>query len=406
MEVEIYIHGVPHGQCVWHTANDDQIINQFYVASESVQTKFLVEVRKSAGKNYCYYSMLKYKNVSADDGRAGSYFGITIRMDMVCVKIKTMFHILEMIYENDILGNFLKREGERLLYIVGDFKDNESQCKNIVDKIMAMLGNSVGGNDFVSIAPSMLTKGYKKLNVAEYSSESAFAYIRQGGSVAVSADYPPIQWAEKFKKKEEELIAMKQQTAQQIVRAQQQATQEIARAQQQASQQLLDQKQRNEAAIQQVKEKAQCEIQQTKAKYAHVEKREQEYNQKIKQVQKENDELQRRVKQQESELQNINIIQVPSSGYNTPKGRGKKPSFMRTIFGKISKMVHLVNKMVPFVNLLIGIVVLFVLLTLKPADKPNTTGTASNIQTEKKQKQHGTKTNSRNAGNSVNADSI
>lgn len=395
MEVEIYIHGVPHGQCVWHTANDDQIINQFYVASESVQTKFLVEVHKSAGKNYCYYSMLKYKNVSADDGRAGSYFGITIRMDMVCVKIKTMFHILEMIYENDILGKFLKREGERLLYIVGDFKDNESQCKNIVDKIMAMLGNSVGGNDFVSIAPSMLTKGYKKLNVAEYSSESAFAYIRQGGSVAVSADYPPIQWSEKFKKKEEELIALKQQTAQQI-----------ARAQQQASQQLLEQKQRSEAAILQVKEKAQCEIQQTKAKYTDVERREQEYNQKIKQVQKENDELQRRVNKLESELQNrdsINdkpiIIPVTHSGGYTTPGRGRKPGFMRTIFGKISKMV-------PFVNLLIGIVVLFVLLLPKPADKPKPTGTASNIQTEKKQTQHGKETDSRDAVNYVNADSI
>ena len=91
MKVDVYIHGVPKGQRIWKTdASDDQVIALSYGAGAEEQTKYLIEVRKSGSDSYCYYSMLKYKDILAQDGRSGSYFGLTVRMDMVCTKIQTI----------------------------------------------------------------------------------------------------------------------------------------------------------------------------------------------------------------------------------------------------------------------------------------------------------------------------
>ena len=211
MKVEVYIHGVPKGQCIWKTdACDDPVITLFYGAGAEEQTKYLVEVRKSGTDSYCYYSMLKYKNVSAQGGRQGSYFGITIRMDMLCTKVQALFHILDIVYNSDVLGSIIKTDGDRLQFLITDFKEVETNCKRIVDKIMAILGQSVWGKDFIVIVPSMLSgKLCSKQNLSDFSSESALSCIRQGGSVSVSTDYLSSQLKAYMKKKDDEVANLR-----------------------------------------------------------------------------------------------------------------------------------------------------------------------------------------------------
>lgn len=336
MKVGVYIHGVPNGQRIWGNGGDDQVINQFYGTGSEEQTKFLAEVRKSGGQNYCYYSILKYKNVSAENGRAGSYFGITIKMDMVCTKVKTVFQILEMVYNNAILGKFIKKEGERLLFLVSDFKEKENLCKAIIEKIMTMLGQSLEGNDFVSITPSMLSgNGTVKYNLAEYSSESAFASLSQYGSVAVSTDYPSTQLSSYIKKKDAELTSFRQQ----------------------ASQELQEQERRSNAAIQQTREQATREIEQMKAKYADIDRKIIEREREIKQLQRNIEQLQSALQERDRMIDKLHRQSGPGYAHGS-SGASSSPSTMKILTSVI----------LPFVNLLIGIVVVVVLFWKMPSD--------------------------------------
>lgn len=352
MKVGFYIHGVPNGQRIWGNGGDDQVINQFYGAASEEQTKFLAEVRKSGGQNFCYYSILKYNNVSAESGRAGSYFGLTIKMDMVCTKVKTMFQILDLIYNSAIVGKFLKKEGERLQYIISDFKEKEDHCKAIFDKIMTLLGQSLDGNDFVSITPSMLNgKGTPKYNLAEYSSEIAFANLNQYGSVAVSAEYPSAHLASFIKKKEAEVSALRQQSAKE----------------------LQEQEQRSNAAIQQTREQAHREIEQTKARYSDIDKKVLEHEQTIKHLHNNVEQLQLALQDRERMIEKLKRMNASGQAVH---GSCSQESMM----GLIS------TRILPFVNLLIGVVVLVVLFLRMPSDSSKTVNQISSDLTELKTK--------------------
>lgn len=352
MKVDVYIHGVPKGQRIWKTdASDDQVITLFYGAGAEEQTKYLVEVRKSGSDNYCYYSMLKYRDVLAQDGRSGSYFGLTIRMDMVCTKIQTMFHILDLVYNSDVLGSIVKTDGERLKFLVADFKDVESNCKRIVDKIMAVLGQSVEGSDFVAIVPSMLSdKGSSKVNLSEYSSEMALNYICQGGSVAVSANYPSSQLAAYMKMKEDEVANLRIQNQQQI--------ENIQRGEAKVRQEL---EKRYQSEIQEIQKQRKNEVESIKTKYADVDVQ-------IKKLKKEIEEKNNKIDKLHQKL-NFGIDATSYVPHH-------KASLVKVISTRI----------LPFVNLLVVVVLLGYVLWQIPSDNTQTIEQISNDLSEIKEK--------------------
>ncbi len=356
MKVDVYIHGVPKGQRIWKTdASDDQVITLFYGVGAEEQTKYLVEVRKSGSDKYCYYSMLKYRDVLAQDGRSGSYFGLTIRMDMVCTKIQTMFHILDLVYNSDVLGSIVKTDGERLKFLVTDFKDVESNCKRIVDKIMAILGQSVEGGDFIVISPSMLSdKGCLKVNLSEFSSENALAYIGQGGSVAISADYPSSQLAAYTKKKEDEVTNLRIQSQQQI--------ENIQKDEAKVRQEL---EKRYESEIQTIQKQCKNEVDSIKAKFADVDVQ-------IKRLKKEVEDKNRTI----DKLHRNVRFGIGDTPYDTISVPHRKPSFVKIISTRI----------LPFVNLLVVVVLFGYVLWEMPSDNTQTIEQISNDLSEIKEK--------------------
>lgn len=352
MTVDIYIHGVPNGQRIWSNGGNDQVINQFYGAGNKEQTKFLAEVRKSGGHDYCYYSILKYKNITAENGRAGSYFGLTLKMNMVCTKVKSIFQILEMTFNSAVLGKFLKKEGERFQYTINDFKDKDSYCKTIVEKVMSMLRENLESNDFVNIAPSMLNgKGTPKINIAEYTSESALDNICKNGSVAVSQDYPSSQLASYIQKKDAELSALRQQSQQEISRIQQQATLDIK-----------EQERRSSATIEQIQNQAQQEILQIKTKYSDVDRKILAYDQQLKQLQRDNREMQNTIAHLQRTVQErdhtIERLKHSSASPYSGQESNQKASIIDIVSTRVT----------PFVTMLIVVAVLASILFLMPSD--------------------------------------
>lgn len=356
MKLDIFIHGVPKGQRIWSTDNcDDQVITLFYGAGDEEQTKYLVDVRKSGNDNYCYYSMLKYQNVSAQDGRAGSYFGITVRMDMVCTKVQIMFHILDLVYFSDILNGILKVDGERLKFQIADFKDVNSVCQKIVDKIMAYLNQSVEGSDFVAITPSMLNgKGCPKLNLSEYSEGKALAYINQGGGFAVSSDYPSLQLAAFVEKKSEEIAKLQAQSKERIDAIQKNETD--------ARHNLEI---RYQQKIQEVQSQCADKIDAINGKYANFDAQIKTLEQQIKQVQRQKDELSNEIKKAKKTIEDREkvIARLKQQVEN-----GSSCANDSYVYHKPSIIKSIATKVLPFVNLLIIVgLCVFVILRM-PSD--------------------------------------
>ena len=114
MEVELFVHGVPSGEGFWGKEEDRNYFGTFYDHS-SDEVKFLIQTRALKGKPYCYYNYLVYKtvgsqapNIVANDGRDGSYFGITLRLDAYCKDIVNMYRILDTVFNVYVMGNLLK----------------------------------------------------------------------------------------------------------------------------------------------------------------------------------------------------------------------------------------------------------------------------------------------------------
>lgn len=106
MDIEIFVHGVPNGQSFWGKEEDRNYFGNFYGQSGSDAVKYLIQTRSSNGKTYCYYNYLVYQNVIGNDGREGSYFGLSIRFDAYCKDFIGIYKILDTVFTAHVLNKY------------------------------------------------------------------------------------------------------------------------------------------------------------------------------------------------------------------------------------------------------------------------------------------------------------
>ena len=191
MDLEIYIHGASKGHQVWPIEKKDAYINCFYVPA-SEETKFLIELRSNQdGKLFCYYSYLKYKNVVGGDGRDGSYFGITLRLDYYCTDVVTIYNILDTIYKKHIIGTLLSRENGINKYIVTDFQTKENELNEAKKTLISLLQLSVSSYDFLSIQSLQAYKdgSLPEVNLLDCTKDNILSVMRKCSKVAISPYY-------------------------------------------------------------------------------------------------------------------------------------------------------------------------------------------------------------------------
>ena len=91
----IIVHGVPYGQDIFSTdpIADESYIKTFYKQQDNpLETLFEIEARKEGNQQVVYYHYLKRRDVFDAEGRAGSYFGFTLRTDVSCDEMSLLFH--------------------------------------------------------------------------------------------------------------------------------------------------------------------------------------------------------------------------------------------------------------------------------------------------------------------------
>lgn len=192
MEVELFIHGVPKGQDFWGIKEDQAYFSNFYAGNKDDEVRFLVETRKSNHQNYCYYTYLKYKDVVDADGRAGSYFGVSLRFDTYCKDVVTMFRILETAYNKYILNTLLQETGNKTKFIAASFAEKNNEIKSIQSSVLKLIEFSLSGSDFVVIDDSFINQpsGIPECNILDCTKENILIALKKYSRVAISPSYP------------------------------------------------------------------------------------------------------------------------------------------------------------------------------------------------------------------------
>lgn len=197
MEVELFVHGVPSGEGFWGREEDRNYFGTFYDHSSDV-VKFLIQTRALRGKPYCYYNYLVYKtvgaqtpNIVANDGRDGSYFGITLRLDAYCKDIVNMYRILDTVFNVYVMGNLLKMEKTKLKYTTPDFTSVSSVLEGIEKATIQLIQNAFSSDSFTRLDGFAMSGGnYPTNNLYDCTSENIMSAVMQYSRVAVSPYYP------------------------------------------------------------------------------------------------------------------------------------------------------------------------------------------------------------------------
>ena len=131
----IIVHGVPYGQDIFSTdpVADESYIKTFYKQQDNpLETLFEIEARKEGNQQLVYYHYLKRRDVFDVEGRAGSYFGFTLRTDVSCDEMALLFHHMDEVFRTRILGSLLERAGNGYRHRVKKYSQGKSVVESMV----------------------------------------------------------------------------------------------------------------------------------------------------------------------------------------------------------------------------------------------------------------------------------
>ena len=109
LKLNLFVHGVPQGQKIWGPKEEDQnFIGNFYSQKSNLDAQLKIDVMKMGKEVYCYYTYLRGGVMIDIDGRPGSYFAITIRINAFYIDLPNIYYTLDIAYKKFILGKILK----------------------------------------------------------------------------------------------------------------------------------------------------------------------------------------------------------------------------------------------------------------------------------------------------------
>ncbi len=204
MDVEIYLHGVPDGQDYFGIKEEQTNAGLFYDNStESV--KLVVETKKNGDKAYTYYTYLRYKGIVGSGGRPGSYFGITLRLDMYYQDVIHIYTLLEIVFKKYIIGTLLAQSGDTYKYMVPSFSVKKAEIEQLQQGMIQLIQSTCVFSKFTNIDDSFIhpATNVATCNIADISDSSMLSAIKKYSKVALSPDYK-LNLAKEYEKKIQE----------------------------------------------------------------------------------------------------------------------------------------------------------------------------------------------------------
>lgn len=190
MDVEILVHGVPNGHDYYGPKEEQNTAGTFYISStESI--KFVVETKKNENKPYVYYSYLRYKGVVGAEGRSGSYFGLTLRVDEYYTDILHIYNILDIAFKRYVLGSLLTLSSETYKYITPDFKSKKEEIEQLQQGLIQLIKSTCLASKFIKIDNTFINpiSNAPICNITDITDGIMLSTLKKHSKVSLSPDY-------------------------------------------------------------------------------------------------------------------------------------------------------------------------------------------------------------------------
>lgn len=205
----LFVHGVPKGQKIWGPSEQDRdYIGLSYGKYKDKPNKVLsVEIN---GDN-SYYTYFVGQNVLAKDGRAGSYFALTLRINRYYADVKNIYNLLDAAYNKYILNKILKYNGVVSSYLIEDFIQVNDYLLGLEKEIVNYLNQFSSNTDLLPLSgfPKQV-KSVEEICLFDCDSGKITQLIKTSGAIMISPDYPSITLKSIMKKKDDEIQKVKE----------------------------------------------------------------------------------------------------------------------------------------------------------------------------------------------------
>jgi hypothetical protein len=191
MDMKVSVYGVPNGFSYLGPDGDASFFKTFYGEKCNDELRFIIEIRKMGDQKFCYYHYQKYKNIiDGSTGRAGSFFGISLRFDEYYTKADNIYRLLGIIYNNYFADKILKKQGDNLKYNITDFNSCGFLTNDLEKKIGALIGDFYSSDDSVSLDSYPICNAAESCNINECDDNYIERKLHSGTKLILSPFYP------------------------------------------------------------------------------------------------------------------------------------------------------------------------------------------------------------------------
>ena len=188
-KVDVFIHGVPKGQRLWpeSTEQTKRYLNSFYTSLDKNVTEFMKVERVD---EYVYYTFVKCNNVSDVDGRSGSYFAETLRMNVYYADIQNIYSILEAAYKKLYVGVCITDDGKNIRYRIPDFNQVSPKLGKHKEILIHTIEDFSVDSDLKLLSTVAKSKGKPRcINLQDCNSSKALQIMKEDGCLLVSPQF-------------------------------------------------------------------------------------------------------------------------------------------------------------------------------------------------------------------------
>ena len=382
LELNLFVHGVPNGQNVWGSTEKGKNYVGGYYQPLKDDLRFYAE--RIADR--CYYTYVLYRtpdsaapNITAQDGRSGSYFGLTLSINAYYKDTLRIYRILDWLYHTYIYNRILKPNGSKLQYTISNFKEQEDLWKVMERKAVEMVQESASPEFFLNINSVGNSNGrLGEYNIDEVNNSFILSEMKKNGKVVLSPYLPTRRFQKMLQRKDEEMASVRTHCQNQVNTANDQlqkarletsqkvseATSALQRQNEKLQGQLNQAQQENNAWKQDSSVKKQI-IQQLEKEKKHLQDQVENLNREINKLKGNHRQLGLPVKNQHgnsfgqtkgNEQTNVNgqPQNAPKLSQNSP--RKKSP---------LGKLLKLIGKLIPILLLIIVFVMYFSVSNMK-----------------------------------------
>lgn len=313
LNINLFVHGVPMGQKIWGPKGDDErFMSSFYGPKWDAPELLKVDVMTFGGTTHCYYSFVKGQNVCDSQGRAGSYFALTLRINAFYADVQNMYNILKAVYDKMCVGLCIQSNNGCPKYMIADFKNVDDKLKDIEKRLLNYISEFSIGDDIISLsgfstnsqAPS------QSVNLFECTNKVAIDIVKKTGKLVVSPCYLSTSAAKtvaQYKaevqttiQKAQQEISLCQKTSQEKIAAiTKESDEKIELITRKSKEELQESREQSRIRLEQVKEESEKKIANVKQEYADVDN-------KIDSLKHTISELKKKYENKEKENRNLN----------------------------------------------------------------------------------------------------